>query len=531
MNILYRLPLLFCFVLLFIRTGVAQTIPPAATVKTKITVPQSMKSGPFNTDRYALIPENFSISVYARIGGARFMAIAPNGDLLVSDPGAGRVRLVRPNGTSDPVVSDFVTGLQRPHDIVFHKIDATTYVYISEKNQVNRYKYVNGDLTGHDREIVVTGLPDASLPELHGSYGHELKNIALDINHKLYISIASTCNACLEDTKSDPLRGAIYQYDADGKNRKFFARGLRNAEGLAFIPGTNDLWAIVNNRDNIAYPYDDATGNYGKVITSFVDNNPPEEFTKVVEGGNYGWPFCNPDPRGGMDNMPFDRDYEFNKNGAVDCSTMQRISKGIQAHSAPLGFIFTQNTAMPASYRSGAVAALHGSWNRAKKTGYKVIFFPWDSETQLPGEQISLVDGFLGSDSSDNSSTLFARPVDVAVDLQGNLLISDDYSGTIFKLSYQTVTSTTQAQLENTTEVHPVPADKKITISMNPHTSGNVLFTISNSNGVDILHTSHTVAAGNNEVSLETGTLASGMYFLTIATGSDKLMRKLIVQH
>lgn len=326
-----------------------------------------------------------------------------------------------------------MTGLKRPHGIVFHTIGNTTYLYISETNQINRFIYNSGDLTAHEREIVVAGLPDSSSPELHGAYGHELKNIALDSNDKLYVSIASTCNACLEDTISNPIRGAIYQYNADGSNGRLFARGLRNAEGLAMLPGTNDLWAAVNNRDQIAYPFQDSTGNYSKVIQSYVDNHPPDEFTRVRDGGNYGWPFANPNPdtASGYDNMPFDRDIQFNADGHVDPNSLDRISKGIQAHSAALGFKFLQNTLFPAPYRGGAVIALHGSWNRAQRTGYKLIYFPWNSTTPLPGTPVDLVTGWL----NDADQTFWGRPVDVAIDLQGNLLISDDESGTVYKLT------------------------------------------------------------------------------------------------
>ncbi|MEJ6482041.1 PQQ-dependent sugar dehydrogenase [Nostoc punctiforme UO1] len=408
--------------------------PPAASVETKLKVPSSMNYAPFNINRYLKVPPNFSIAVYARINKARFMAVAPNGDLLVSQPSGNKVLIVRPNGSKDPIISDFVTGLRKPHDIVFHKINNTTYVYISETHQINRFIYNSGDLTAKNRQIVVTGLPDSSTGELKGAYGHELKNIALDANHKLYVSIASTCNACKEDTISNPVRGAVYQYNADGSNRRLFAQGLRNAEGLAFLPNTNDLWVVVNNRDNIAYPFNDGSGNYGKIIPSYVDNHPPEEFTRVRDGGNYGWPFCNPNPdtSNGVNNMPFDRDYEFNANGKVNCNAMDRISKGIQAHSAPLGLTFLQNTNFPSLYSNGAVAGLHGSWNRQKKTGYKIAYFPWNNSTKAPEQEMDLVNGWLVPGTQE----IWGRPVDMVVDQQGNLLISDDYSGTIYKLSY-----------------------------------------------------------------------------------------------
>jgi glucose/arabinose dehydrogenase len=412
----------------------ALAIPPAASVETKVKVPNTMAYWPFDVNRYLKIPPNFSISVYARIPQARFIAVAPNGDLLVSQPSKGKVLIVRPNGSKDPIISDFVTGLSRPHDIVFHTINNTTYIYISESSQINRFIYKSGDKIAQNRQVVVAGLPNASTPELKGHYGHELKNIALDANHKLYVSIASTCNACVSDTVSNPKRGAIYQYNADGSNRRLFAQGLRNAEGLAFVPGTNELWVVVNNRDNIAYPFKDATNNYGKIIPSYVDNHPPEEFTRVRDGGNYGWPFCNPNPdtSNGFFNMPFARDYQLNADGRVNCDAMDRIVKGIQAHSAPLGLTFLQNTNFPSLYSNGVLAGLHGSWNRQQKTGYNIAYFPWNNTRNLPGRQMDLVTGWVPPATQE----VWGRPVDMAVDKQGNLLISDDYSGTIYKLSY-----------------------------------------------------------------------------------------------
>ncbi|MBN3957624.1 sorbosone dehydrogenase family protein [Nostoc sp. NMS8] len=428
------IPALTSLMSLEVLSTAALGLPPAASVQTKVKVSNTMNYWPFNINRYLKVPPNFSASVYARIPSARFIAVAPNGDLLVSQPSTGKVLIVRSNGTRDPIISNFVTGLRKPHDIVFHKINNTTYVYISETHQINRFTYNSGDIIGRNRQVVVTGLPDSSTSELRGAYGHELKNIALDSNHKLYVSIASTCNACTQDTVSNPKRGAIYQYNADGTNRRLFAQGLRNAEGLALLPNTNDLWVVVNNRDNIAYPFNDGSGKYGRVIPSYVDNHPPEEFTRVRDGGNYGWPFCNPNPdtSNGFNNMPFDRDYQFNANGRVNCNALDRISKGIQAHSAPLGLTFLQNTRFTSLYSNGVVAGLHGSWNRQTKTGYKIAYFPWNSATRTPGQEIELVSGWLVPGTQE----IWGRPVDIAVDQQGNLLISDDYSGTIYKLSY-----------------------------------------------------------------------------------------------
>ena len=224
-----------------VRPVAAVTPPPGASVASTVNVPTSMRTSPFNTTRTLNIPPDFAISVYARVSGARFMAVTPDGNLLVSRPGAGAVMLVRPNGSGDPLITTYVSGLRRPHDIVFHTIGGTTYVYIAETNQINRYVFTAGSLTPGARQVVVAGLPDASSPELNGAYGHELKNIALDANNNLYVSIASTCNVCTSDTQSNPVRASVYIYNADGTNGRLFARGLRNAEGLAMIPGTNTL--------------------------------------------------------------------------------------------------------------------------------------------------------------------------------------------------------------------------------------------------------------------------------------------------
>ncbi|GAB3811606.1 hypothetical protein GCM10028895_01890 [Pontibacter rugosus] len=503
----------------------AQAVPPAATETVKIEVPQQLRNAPFNVDRFATVPPNFKLQVYTRVSGVRFMATAPNGDLFVSMPWDSKVRGLhqREDGTIEEY--DFATGLQRPHDIVFHKIGNVQYVYIAEKNQINRYTYTNGDRLGKNREVVVANLPDESLSELKGNYGHVLKNIALDSKHKLYVSIASTCNACIEDTQSDPKRGAIYVYNADGTNRRLFAEGLRNAEGLDFVPGTDELWVTVNNRDNVAYPFEDNTGNYGKVVQSYVDNNPPEEFTLVKDGANYGWPFCNPDARQGMDNMPHIKDVELNPQGTVDCSGMERISKGIQAHTAPLGLLFTQNTQLPQPYRNGALIALHGSWNRSKATGYKVIYFPW--QNGKPGEQIELVGGFLNSDSTE----AYARPVDIAIGADGGLFISDDKTGTIYKLSYTgPLASAEKEELERAVKVFPVPVKGNIKLKVAGLKKPEVRFILTNAQSATVLDTTKRLSGVENDLQLKTEHLAPGVYFLSIISDDTRVVRRVVLQ-
>jgi uncharacterized protein (TIGR03437 family) len=399
--------------------------PPGATVQVQLQVPPTLHSGVFGQDRVLNVPPGFQIALLAKVSGARFMAVAPNGDILVSQPDAGKITLLRPTAGETPAMFTFATGLNQPHGLLFRQIGGTTYLYVSETQQVSRYVYSPGDTSAHNGQVVVAGLPDGGI--------HPLKNIAIDANDKLYVAIGSSCNVCVEDTTSSPQRAAIYIYNADGTGGRLFARGLRNAEGLAVLPVSstrpNQLWVVVNGRDDIPYPLDDATGNFGKVVPSYVDNQPPDLFTSVTDGGNYGWPFCN------ADSGP---DYDTNRDSHINCSVMDFPNKGIPAHSAPLGLALLQGSAFALPYRPGAIVALHGSWDRSIPTGYKVVWYAMANPTgntpnfPLIGDGLDLVSGWL----DDTTHQAWGRPVGVVPDATGGLLISDDTAGAIYRLTY-----------------------------------------------------------------------------------------------
>jgi glucose/arabinose dehydrogenase len=399
-----------------------------------VEVPKKWASGTFESPRRLNVPAGAAISVIARVEKARFLAVSPNGDLLVSQPSEGRILLVREEG-GDANVYELVKGLRLPHGMVFHRVGETLYLYVSESNQICRFRYSGSGMSADDREAIIRDLPDGSSSELNGAYGHQLKNITIGPDNKLYMAIASASNANPEDTQSEPIRCAIYSYDLDGKNGRLVASGIRNAEGLDFVPGTNELWATVNNRDNIRFPFrksfDGIGGNdFGALLPAYVDDHPPDEFIHVKQGANYGWPFANPNPDNGLDSMPFDPDYENNRDWSrFPENRFTRIDKGLQAHSAALGFSFLQSSNVPDPYRHGAVIAYHGSWNRTRKTGYKVVFFPWMVNGR-PGGQVDLVKGWL----DDATQKFWGRPVDVVPDVRGSLIISDDFSGTLYRL-------------------------------------------------------------------------------------------------
>ncbi|MBV9642993.1 MAG: sugar dehydrogenase [Verrucomicrobia bacterium] len=408
---------------------------PKALVPATVEVPSSLRTTPFDQDRVLMVPPGFKISVLARIPGARFMMPLTTGEILVAEPSDGCLSLVKPQagGTASALIKD----LHNPQGMALHQSDHKLYLYVGESNQVTRFLLAPGATSASDKTVIVPNLPDSSSPELGGSYRHELKNLVIGPDNKLYVDIASSTNADPVDTTSNPVRSAIYQYDLDGTNGRIFAHGIRNAEGLAFVPGTNELWAVVNETDDIVYPFHNSwqgsgSIDYGKRITSYVDDHPPDELIHVKDGANYGWPFANPNPDtpNGLDNMPFAPNYETNPDWTkYPESVFTRTDKGIQAHSAPLGIAFLQDSKVPEPFREGIAIALHGSWNRSRKTGYKVIFFPW--QDGRPGPQIDLVTGWL----DDRSQNLWGRPVDVKPAEDGSLLISDDYSGTIYRLA------------------------------------------------------------------------------------------------
>ncbi|MEF2279602.1 NPCBM/NEW2 domain-containing protein [Deinococcus sp. YIM 134068] len=421
------------------------TITCAATpplVSRTVTVPAGMRAAPFDQTRTLRVPTGSRISVVARVGAARFLLPLPNGDLLVSQPWEGRVVRLQPGtAPSDPkAASVLLSGLKSPHDLVLSTQGGTSYLYVSETDRVRRYPLVGGVPDAGAGQTVVSGLPDASLPELRGSYGHALKNIAID-GGTLYVSIASATNADPADLAATPKRGAVYTYDANrlgqtGTGGTLYAQGLRNAEGLAIAPGARDLWVTVNNRDNLAYPFHgDITGDgqddYGKVVPSYVDNHPPEELIRVRAGGHYGWPFCNPNPDGGFLNMPFDRDVQTNADGSrLNCGTADRVTVGMPAHAAPLGLTFWTGPGVPAAYAGGAVVGQHGSWNRTSFSGHRFVLFPAVGGSL--GEGRDLVTGFV---TDPVAKTRWGRPVDAAVAPDGGLYLSDDLSGTVYHLS------------------------------------------------------------------------------------------------
>ncbi|WP_033414840.1 PQQ-dependent sugar dehydrogenase [Actinomycetospora chiangmaiensis] len=409
---------------------VAATAPVAATpdglVPTGVTVPSGMGDAPFDSARTVLTPPGWTVTVWVRVPKARLETWAPDGSLLVSLPGDGEVtRLVPGTNGAPPQRSTLLAGLTQPHGMAF---DGST-LYVAESDQVSAYTYANGAATG--KRVVVSNLPDAKSPDLRGAYAHALKTVVVGPDRALYVSVGSTANVSPQDRDATPQRAAILRVPAGSDTPEVFARGVRNGTGLAFAPDGR-LWTAVNNRDNIAYPWPGA--QFGQVLPEYVDDHPPEELAALTPGRDLGWPYCNPEPdvRPGQADpplrtadLPFTRDVETNADGSkLDCATLPPIEQTFGAHSAPLGLAFADLPGLG----EGAVAGVHGSWNRTAPRAPEVSFFPWSGGRM--SDQRTLVGGFQAPDGS-----RWGRPVAAVPGPDGALYVSDDGAGAIYRVA------------------------------------------------------------------------------------------------
>jgi glucose/arabinose dehydrogenase len=334
-------------------------------------------------------PPGFAANVFAEgLDAPRFIAFGPDGVLHVADRGSRSV-VALPDADGDGVadvtrvVADDLEGV---HSLTHHE----GAWYVGVPSGVVRLVDSDGDGVADARDTVVDGLPTGG--------SHTTRTVAFLPDGRMVVSIGSSCNVCQEE---DPRRAAIVVYDdADGGGERVFAKGLRNAVGLAIHPGTGDLWATNNGRDLMG------------------DDLPPETVYQVEEGADHGWPACI---NGHMEDP--DEGFE----GA--CAGIARPVVEMQAHSAPLGLTFYAGTAFPEEYRADLFIAFHGSWNRSELTGYKVVRLPFED-----GEPARAVEDFATGwlDSGDVSG----RPVGLAVGPDGALYVSDDKAGFIYRISY-----------------------------------------------------------------------------------------------
>jgi glucose/arabinose dehydrogenase len=347
------------------------------------------------------VPAGFSVDVYAEgFARPRYMLLGPNGELLLSDAGEGpdgvvyAVPLSKSSGYKPGEPKKLITGLDRPYGLaLWHD-----YLYVGEPESIKRYKY--------DATAMMAG-PGEEVISLKGfGHGHWTRSLLFDASgQKLYVGIGSASNA---SPGEEPRRAAINRYNPDGSGHEAFASGTRNPIGLHWYPGTDVLWAAVQERDALG------------------DDLVPDYFTHIQQGGFYGWPYSyigpHEDPR--------------NKGKAPDDLLEKTTVPDLPlepAHVAVLDFEFYTGNQFPAEYRNGAFLALHGSWNRSKRVGYSVAFVPFTGAKPSGPRRDFLTGWMLSPDSRD----VWGRPVGLLILPDGSLLVSDDGGNKIWRVAYR----------------------------------------------------------------------------------------------
>jgi glucose/arabinose dehydrogenase len=367
------------------------------------------------------VPAGFRVNVFAdKLEFARFMALAPNGDVFLAEPvrSAGKITVLR-DADGDGVAElreTFAAGLNRPFGLAFWK----TFLYVGNNDSVVRFSYEQGQLKATGGPERVTDLPasDAALDEDTAKrlnipisqtrgYNHWTRNVIFNpAGTKLYVTVGSATNATPEDPSGGVSRAAIHEYNPDGSGHREFASGLRNPVGLAYFPGTSTLWTAVNERDHLG------------------DDLVPDFITAVRDGGFYGWPYSyigkHVDP---TVNPP--------RPDLVERAILPDVL--LTSHSAALGLLFYTGTQFPPEYRNSAFVALHGSINRSKLSGYAVVRVPFLSGRPAGSAQ-DFLSGFIARD--DDEKQAWGRPVGLLQLPDGSLLVSDDGGNRIWRVSY-----------------------------------------------------------------------------------------------
>jgi glucose/arabinose dehydrogenase len=420
-------------------TGVA-TAPGAgagtsATASVTVAVPDGNGGGAFSTPRALTVPVGWTAEVWARVPGARMEAWTPEGDLLVSVPGAGQVVELTPgpDRSAVPTRRVILTGLTQPQGLAFAEVGGQETLYVGESDEIDRYPWRAG--TPGARTVVAGSLPDL---DPSGDDVHRPKDVAVGTDGTVYFEVGSSSNANPDDVTASPPRGVIMSVQPDGSGLHVVATGVRNGEGLSIAPdGT--LWTAVNERDNVTFPFHQAYGGmsdaFGKVVTAYVDEHPPDEVAAVTPGRDLGWPYCNPDqdestPAGSMSHIPLVADALTNPGGTVvNCATLAAVNVGLPAHSAPLGFHFLEGSALAAPWSGGAVVAVHGSWDREPPRPPAVLWLAWNAAAATLDPSVTLVGGFQEADGS-----RWGRPADAVAGPDGALYVSDDTAGAVYRL-------------------------------------------------------------------------------------------------
>jgi len=342
-------------------------------------------------------PPGFHIAVFAEeVAGARMMVFSPGGVLLVSETGEGKVVALPDSkhaGKAERTLT-VLDGLNKPHGLAFY----AGKLYVAENDKVRRYDWDEANLRASNPKW---------LADLPTGGGHSTRSLLLH-GGKMYVSAGSSCNVCVE---KDLRRATVMEFNPDGTGQKIFAKGLRNAVGLAVNPKTDTVWATVNGRDWLG------------------DDLPPDVIVDLgKDGGDFGWPYCY------GDRVP-DSNFTRAETEEDRCQRVIEPKVQMQAHSAPLGLAFYEGSEFPAEYRNNIFVAFHGSWNRSVPTGYKVVRVKLDDKGQPVGGTEDFITGWLAPGETKKGRWM-GRPVGIVFGGDGVMYLSDDAAGVIYRITY-----------------------------------------------------------------------------------------------
>jgi glucose/arabinose dehydrogenase len=357
---------------------------------------------PRPADAWPKAPPGFKVELYAEgLTNPRIIHTAPNGDIFVAETEANRIRLFR-GMTKDgkPESSQiFAADLNQPFGIAFYPAGADPqWIYVADTDAVLRFPYRTGDVKPRGAAEKLASLP--------WGRGHSTRDIQFAPDGKtMFVSVGSESNVSDPDTTpTEKNRADILQFNIDGSGEHVYAYGIRNAVGLAINPTTGELWCSVNERDGLG------------------DNLVPDYITHVAPGGFYGWPWwyigSHQDPR-----------HEGKHPELKDKTIVPDVL--LQPHNASLGITFYQGKQFPAEYQGDLFAAEHGSWNKSVRVGYELIRVPLHQSGHASGDYQDFLTGFVV-----DNNTVWGRPVGVTMAPDGSLLVTDDGSGSIWRVSY-----------------------------------------------------------------------------------------------
>lgn len=356
----------------------------------------STTANPDSLESRIQLPSGFSFSIYADdIPNARELRLTQRGDLLVSTPNRDQIILLSRDDNGDgryDAKKVILDKLNSPNGIDFYTDEKQqNWLYVAEEDAIGRvgFDHERGELVGAYERIV---------SDLPGGGNHWKKTLRFGPDGLMYVTFGSSCNVCIENDKR---RATMMRYQPDGSGEEIYASGLRNTEGFDWSPANGALYATDNGRDLLG------------------DDFPPCEFNKIEQGKFYGWPFANGDQL---------KDPDYGNGHETEIANSVAPVHYFRAHNAPLGVVFLRHKYLPEEYRQAALVALHGSWNRSQKDGYKVVSLHWQADGSILEKDF--MSGFLKNDN------VIGRPADLVEGENGDIFISDDYAGAIYRVRY-----------------------------------------------------------------------------------------------